>query len=240
MIEAVGWDRAMNEGFRIHTTIDSDLQKAAEESLRSRLDQVEKHPNYRHQTYAEYTANFRKTRPGASPPPAPDYLQGAVIVLDNASGGILALVGGRDFEHNQYDRALQARRPAGTAMTPFVFAAAFDKGMFPGSVVEDSALDNRAVMIGGTTGILGEWGPETAENRYEGPITAREALSKSKNGATIRLGMNPRSRIRASATLRDSRAAGRSVHGDSRFGLLIMPASVAHSTSDISRAGLSK
>jgi membrane peptidoglycan carboxypeptidase len=57
--------------------------------------------------------------------------------------------------------------------------------------VEDSALDNRAVMIGGTTGILGEWGPETAENRYEGPITARDALSKSKNGATIRLGMNP-------------------------------------------------
>jgi membrane carboxypeptidase/penicillin-binding protein len=191
VIEAVGWDRAMNEGFRIYTTIDSDLQKAAEESLRSHLDQVEKHPDYRHQTYAEYTANFRKTRPGASPPPAPDYLQGAVIVLDNATGGMLALVGGRDFEHNQYDRALQARRPAGTAMTPFVFAAAFDKGMFPGSVIEDSALDNRAVMIGGTTGILGEWGPESAENRFEGPITAREALSKSKNGATIRLGMNP-------------------------------------------------
>ncbi|PYL78211.1 MAG: hypothetical protein DMF27_04430 [Verrucomicrobia bacterium] len=104
---------------------------------------------------------------------------------------MLALVGGRDFEHNQYDRALQARRPAGTAMTPFVFAAAFENGMFPGSVVEDSALDNRAVMIGGTTGILGEWGPESAENRYEGPITAREALSNSKNGATVRLGMNP-------------------------------------------------
>jgi membrane peptidoglycan carboxypeptidase len=76
-------------------------------------------------------------------------------------------------------------------MTPFVFAAGFEKGLFPGSIVEDSALDNRAVMIGGTTGILGEWGPESAENRYEGPITAREALSKSKNGATVRLGMIP-------------------------------------------------
>ena len=191
VIAAVGWDRAMNEGFRIHTTIDSDLQKAAEESLRSHLDRAEKHPDYEHPTYAEFTANFRKSRPGSSPPPAPDYLQGAVIALDNETGGILALVGGRDFEHNQYDRALQARRPAGTAMKPFVYAAAFEKGMFPGSVVEDSALDNRAVMIGGTTGILGEWGPESAENRYEGPITAREALSKSKNGATVRLGMNP-------------------------------------------------
>lgn len=189
VIEAVGWDRAMNEGFRIHTTIDADLQRVAEESLRVHLDAAEKHPDYKHQTYAEYAANFRRGHSATAP--APDYLQGAVIALDNGSGGILALVGGRDFEHNQYDRALQARRPAGTAMTPFVFAAAFEKGLFPGSIVEDSALDNRAVMIGGTTGILGEWGPESADNRYEGPITAREALSKSKNGATVRLGMTP-------------------------------------------------
>src|SRR5437667_459676 len=75
-------------------------------------------------------------------------------------------------------------------MLPLVYAAAFEKGMFPGSLVEDSPLDNRAVMIGGTTGILGEWGPESAENRYEGPITARQALTKSKNGATVRLGMD--------------------------------------------------
>src|SRR2546430_15525223 len=101
---------------------------------------------------------------------------------------MLALVGGRDFEHNQYDRALQARRPAGTAMTPFVFAAAFEEGMFPGSVVEDSALDNRAVMIGGATGILGEWGTGSAENRYEGPNTGREGPSQTKKGPTGRLG----------------------------------------------------
>src|SRR5205085_3190485 len=80
VIETVGWDRAMNEGFRIYTTIDSDLQKAAEDSLRSHLDQVERHPGYDHQTYAEYAANFRKTRaPNAVP--VPDYLQGAVIAL---------------------------------------------------------------------------------------------------------------------------------------------------------------
>ncbi len=70
--------------------------------------------------------------------------------------------------------------------------------------MEDSALDNRAVMIGGTTGILGEWGPERADNRYEGPITAREALAKSKNGATIRLGM----KAGVDAVLELSKAAG--------------------------------
>ncbi len=104
--------------------------------------------------------------------------------------GFEYLIGGRDFEHNQYDRALQAKRPVGTAMLPFVYAAAFENGMYPGTVVEDSPLDNRAVMIGGTTGILGEWGPENPDNRYEGAIPAREALAKSKDGATIRIGMN--------------------------------------------------
>src|SRR2546428_469344 len=192
VIAAVGWDRAMNEGFRIHTTIDVDLQKVADDSLRANLERIEKNPEYNHQTYAEYAATFRKAKANGkmTSQPAPEYLQGAVIGLDNETGDILVLVGGRDFEHNQYDRALQARRPAGTTMLPFAYAAAFEKGMFPGSLVEDSALDNRAVMIGGTTGILGEWGPESAENRYEGAMTARQALAKSKNGATVRIGMN--------------------------------------------------
>ena len=195
VIAAVGWDRAKNEGFRIRTTIDVDLQKVAEDSLRAHLEQVEQRPDYNHQTYADYAASFRKAKangPAAteSDEPAPEYLQGAIIGLDNATGDILVLVGGRDFEHNQYNRALQARRPAGTTMLPFVYAAAFEKGMYPGSLVEDSPLDNRAVMIGGTTGILGEWGPESAENRYEGAMTARQALVKSKNGATIRIGMD--------------------------------------------------
>ena len=192
VIAAVGWDRAINEGYRIHTTIDVDLQKVAEDSLRTNLEQIEQRPDYNHPTYAQYAASFRKAKSNGtmSNQPAPEYLQGAVIGLDNATGDILVLVGGRDFEHNQYNRALQARRPAGTAMLPLVYAAAFEKGMYPGSLVEDSPLDNRAVMIGGTTGILGEWGPESAENRYEGTMTARQALAKSKNGATVRVGMD--------------------------------------------------
>jgi 1A family penicillin-binding protein len=192
VIAAVGWNRAMNEGFRIRSTIDVDLQKAAEDSLRTHLEAIEQRPDYNHQTYAAYAASFKKAKANAtmSDQPAPEYLQGAIIGLDNASGDIMVLVGGRDFEHNQYNRAIQARRPAGTAMLPFVYAAAFEKGMYPGSLVEDSPLDNRAVMIGGTTGILGEWGPESSDNRYEGAMTARQALAKSKNGATVRIGMD--------------------------------------------------
>src|SRR5205814_8899158 len=137
-------------------------------------------------------ARFRKAKANGTiaKEASPEYLQGAVVGLDNQTGAILVLVGGRDFEHNQYNRALQARRPVGTAMLPLVYAAAFEDGMYPGPAAEDSPLDNRAVMIGGTTGILGEWGPESAENRYEGAMTARQALVKSKNGATVRIGMD--------------------------------------------------
>src|SRR5215467_11688280 len=112
VIAAVGWDRAMNEGFRIHATIDVDLQKVAEDSLRRNLDRIEKGADYNHQTYAEYAANFRKAKANGtmSNQPAPEYLQGAVIGLNNETDDIMVLVGGRDFEHNQYDRALQARR----------------------------------------------------------------------------------------------------------------------------------
>src|SRR3989440_4377772 len=192
VIAAVGWDRAMNEGYRIHTTIDAEMQQTGEESLRKHLAEAEQHPGYNHTTYDVYARRFKSAKQLAVPNQAvaPDYLQGALIALDNQTAGILVLIGGRDFEHNQYDRALQARRPAGTAMKPFVYAAAFENGLFPGTLVEDSALDNRAVMIGGTTGILGEWGPETEDNRYEGAITARQALAKSKNGATVRIGMD--------------------------------------------------
>jgi 1A family penicillin-binding protein len=191
VIAAVGWDRAMNEGYRIHTTIDAEMQEVAEKSLKTHLTEVEQQSGYSHPTFEAFASRYRTAKQTAAPnvTVAPDYLQGAVIALDNSTGGILALVGGRDFEHNQFDRALQAKRPAGTAIKPLVYAAAFESALFPGSVVDDSALDNRAVMIGGTTGILGEWGPESESNRYEGLISAREALAKSKNGATVRVGM---------------------------------------------------
>jgi penicillin-binding protein 1A len=71
---------------------------------------------------------------------------------------------------------------------PLVYAAAFEHGLYPGTTVQDAVIDNRQVMIGGTTGILGEWGPERVDNRYEGTISARTALVKSKNAATVRLG----------------------------------------------------
>src|SRR5437879_8078436 len=75
VINAVGWDRAMNEGFRIHTTVDGELQKVAEESLRKNLDKAEQHPGYDHQTHAEYAASFlqAKSSDTTSAQHAPEY-----------------------------------------------------------------------------------------------------------------------------------------------------------------------
>jgi penicillin-binding protein 1A len=120
--------------------------------------------------------------------PAPRYLQGAILMIDNQTGEVITQVGGRDFNDSMFDRVSQGSRPTGTAFKPFVYAAAFEKGFFPGTIVEDTPMDTRQIMVGGTTGILGEWGPENFDNVYENRITARVALAKSKNAATVRLG----------------------------------------------------
>ncbi len=193
-IGALGYERAMNGGFKIYTTLDLRMQRMAETALRSKLNEIESRPGYNHETYAQFAEKFRPFDeilrkggfPGAQPMPA--YLQGAVVAYNNSTGGILTLVGGREFKHSEYNRAMQAKRPAGTVFTPIVFAAACEKNIFPGELVQDSALDNRYVGIGGTTGILGEWGVERTGNEYEGGLPAHEAIAKGKNAATVRLG----------------------------------------------------
>ena len=193
-IAALGYRRVMNGGFRIHTTLDSKLQRAAEQAVRENLIRVESGPDYGHVTFEAHRKSVQPIEEELNrgnlliKMPDPKYLQGAVMALENSSGGVLAMVGGRDFKHSEYNRATMARRPVGTAFVPFVFAAAFEKGIFPGEVVDDGCIDNRLVMVGGESGILGEWGVERAENEYEGMIPAREALSKGKNAATVRLG----------------------------------------------------
>ena len=183
VIDQMGFEMAGGGGFKIYTTIDAAVQNTVRDSLRTNLAKTESHPEFKHPTYAQ----FVKAR-NAGGAGTPKYLQGAALMVENRTGGIVALVGGRNFEHSQYNRALQARRPVGTAFTPFVYAAAFSEDHFPGSIVQDKPIDNRSVGIGGSTGILGEWGSESNDGAYLGDIPAREALVQSKNAATVRLG----------------------------------------------------
>jgi membrane peptidoglycan carboxypeptidase len=192
-IAALGFDRAMNEGVRIRTTLDSRMQSAAEKALRLHLAEVEKMPGFAHISYDKYREINRSLEEAAQrgepvTMPPPGYLQGAVLAVDNATGGILAVAGGREFLHSEYNRALQGRRPPGTLFTPLVAASAYATGIFPGETVDDACMDNHYVMIGGDNGILGEWGVERADNDYEGPMPNSEAVSRGKNAAVVRLG----------------------------------------------------
>ncbi len=76
------------------------------------MPQTEQHPGYNHQTLSDYQTILRQYHADEDEkePPAPEYLQGSVVVLNNADGGILALVGGRDFSESQFDRAIASPR----------------------------------------------------------------------------------------------------------------------------------
>jgi membrane peptidoglycan carboxypeptidase len=197
-MQIVGEERAAVGGFNIYTTIDPALQRQSEDAVKKRLAEVETMKDYPHQTHAQYrriTEDFRaKLKSGAisktEPKPDPQYLQGAALVVDNATGGILAMVGGRDYLDSYLNRVTGSARPPGTAFTPFVFAHAFSSASFyPGTLLEDAPLDNRLVMVGGSmVGTVGEWGAESMDASYSmTKISARESLSLSKNAQTVRL-----------------------------------------------------
>lgn len=188
LMEMLPEEEVKRGGFHIYTTVDAGLQRVAEQSLRRSLDAVEERVEYQGQTYAEYERIRQEAVEKGEDPPLPRYLQGAVLTIDNSTGGILAMVGGRDYAHSKFNAALQARRASGTGFLPFLYAAAFENGANPTTEVADDPMDANRVMIGGLVGILGEWGVESSVNVHEGAIPARRALANSKLGASFRLG----------------------------------------------------
>ncbi|MBK1884174.1 transglycosylase domain-containing protein [Luteolibacter pohnpeiensis] len=178
--EALGEDALESGGFKIHTTILAEAQEAAEKSLRETLAKAEQNPGYTRQKYGDYDSDSNKP---------PSYLQGAVLMVDHETGEVLAHVGGRDYAQAPYDFIEMGKRPLGTAFFPFLYAAGLSSGRTPATMVEDTELDNRSVMIGGLEGIPGEFGMEVQSPVYERrPITVRQAFEDSKIAATIRFG----------------------------------------------------
>lgn len=209
VISKVGFERATSQGLRVFTTLDTQVQRTAEASMKKKMEEIESRPDYltradgtRRQTHAQYSELFRdaerraqavQKEKGTPVPPStlispPEYIQGSLIAVDNADGGVIALIGGREFKHSEFNRANSSKRQFGTAFTPLVYAAAYEKGIGPNTLVQDALMDNRLVMIGGVSGILGEWGVERVDNRYDGLMPASFALVRAKNGATVRFG----------------------------------------------------
>lgn len=165
-------------GMKIYTTIDPTLQRLAQGALDSELTKVEQRPGYKHPRRASFSAEARAQ--GLNTP----YLQGAVVVIDNRTGGIRALVGGRDFPESPYNRAIlpDAARQVGSTFKPFIFAAAFAKGLLPGAAIDDGPIGRGEIR----TAV--NWRPGNSDGTHKGVQRADEGLILSRNTMTVRVG----------------------------------------------------
>jgi penicillin-binding protein 1B len=156
-----------SEGLSIFTTLDMQMQRASEETLRHGLEELEK--------------NHKRLR---SDKPT-EALQGALIALQPQTGEIKAMMGGRDYRSTQFNRVVQSQRQPGSVFKPFVYLTAFlrtaDGGpvITPASTLDDEpfewAFDNQV------------WSPANYKNRYFGQVSVRHALEFSLNAATSHL-----------------------------------------------------
>ncbi len=101
-------------------------------------------------------------------------VQGALLALDNSTGDIKAMVGGRSFQESKFNRATQALRQVGSSFKPYIYTAAIDEGMTP----DDTVLDAPVSFPGGPSG---PYTPHNYDGKYEGVITFRRALAHSRN-----------------------------------------------------------
>jgi penicillin-binding protein 1A len=166
-------------GLRIITSLDIDLQRTAEQSLETRLTEVESRSGYAHQTRAAYLAGKQ-----AGAAVSPQYLQGAVVVIDNVTGGIRAVVGGRSFQESQFNRATMSQRQIGSLFKPFVYAKAYENGLLPGTWVSDNPI--QPGEIAWTPGRT--WSPENSDKTFQDRLPAEVGLIKSRNTMSVRVG----------------------------------------------------
>lgn len=159
-------------GLVIRTTLDPNIQEAAERSMEKHLRQVEATPGYRHPKRANWDKRGN-----------PHYLQGAAVVIDNTSGGVLAIVGGRDARESQFNRALQSKRPIGSLFKPFIFLAALQNGFGIHEDVSDARIAPSEI-----SGAPHNWSPTNSDGNYYHTIPASRALIESRNTSSIRVG----------------------------------------------------
>ncbi|HET7225783.1 MAG TPA: PBP1A family penicillin-binding protein [Candidatus Eisenbacteria bacterium] len=173
--ERYGSNAVYEGGLQVYTTLDMDLQAIAERVLERDLSNLE-HDLHARVTHADWTAPA-----GVGGAMRTPYLQGAFVAIDPRNGCIRALIGGRDFNQSNFNRATQARRQPGSAFKPFVYTAAMDNGFKPTDVVVDEPVS----FPGGDNGQPYE--PQNYDRQFRGPVTLRYALQQSINIPTIKL-----------------------------------------------------
>ena len=159
----------MAGGYRVYTTADPALQRAAVDALVEGTLKVEQKPGYRHPLLA--TAVDKS-----------EALEGAIVAIEPSTGDVKALVGGRDHALAPYNRATLALRQPGSSFKPFVYARAMEDSLSAATIVPDTAL---AIDLGNGS----VYSPDNADGRFLGPVTLREALILSRNPVAVQLAM---------------------------------------------------
>ena len=165
-------------GLKIYTTIDGPLQAAAEKAVQARLLQVEAQPGYPHKPMSDFTGAVLDREKSAP------YLQSAAIAFDNKSGGIRAIVGGRDYDKSKFHRAIYGKRQVGSVVKPFVYACAFEAGMPANEPISDDRI-----QVGEIPQKYGHYDPSNSDNTHRGIQSAGEGLVDSRNTMSVRVGL---------------------------------------------------
>ncbi len=163
-------------GLEIISTIDLRIQQKAEEALDKKLREVERISGYAHPTRDAWNklpdADRGKTA----------YIQGAAVVVENRTGAVLAVIGGRDAKESRFNRAKDAYRQLGSIFKPFVYLAAFDKGLRPDAHISDGPIERGEIKGGGT------WRPKNSDGTFGGMQPASYGLIRSRNTMSVRVG----------------------------------------------------
>ena len=159
LVQRFGWERVYQGGLKVYTTLDPEMQKVAEAEVARSIADIEQRQLKKH------------TQVGSDP------LQAALVALDPTTGEVRAMVGGRNFDQSRFNRATQARRQAGSAFKPFVYAAAIEQGFTPATMI--SALNTPIQTL------QGAWVPD--DHGGAGSMNMRTALRTSSNRAAVQM-----------------------------------------------------
>jgi penicillin-binding protein 1A len=171
LVQRFGAERVAQGGLRVFTTINLEMQRAADAAVEQGLVAIEK--------------TLPRRRPSTRHPPAERAddslraeLQAALVSIDPTNGHVLAMVGGRDFVKSSFNRATLAKRQPGSAFKPFIYAAAVEGGLGPDDLIEGLYEPVDATNV--------SWSPDD-EHVFEEAVTLREGLRLSSNRAAVRL-----------------------------------------------------
>lgn len=177
-----GEDALYRGGLSVYTTLNSNLQKAGEEALLTELQTRQRHMEKTHSlrdtSYTIVVTDSTRGKPQRRR--VFKQIQGALLSIDNKTGDILALIGGKDFNQSKFNRVTQALRQPGSGFKPFVYTAAIDNGAKPTDIMYDTPF-----VITGEDGK--EWSPQNFDEKFRGPVTLRKALAKSINVISAKL-----------------------------------------------------